>query len=82
MDQILADAETEDQAENIRKWYDGYHFGDFDVYCPWDVMNYLLERSTIHRLSRSVIGKIPAIMQLSVLLSIIQEAASRRSWKI
>ena len=43
VDQILAEAETEDQAENIRKWYDGYHFGDFDVYCPWDVMNYLLE---------------------------------------
>lgn len=43
VDQILADAEIEDQAENIRKWYDGYHFGDFDVYCPWDVMNYLLE---------------------------------------
>ena len=43
VDQILADAESEDQAENIRKWYDGYHFGDFDVYCPWDVMNYLLE---------------------------------------
>lgn len=43
VDQILADAETEDQEENIRKWYDGYHFGDFDVYCPWDVMNYLLE---------------------------------------
>ena len=43
VDQILADAETEDQAENIRKWYDGYHFGDFDVYCPWDGMNYLLE---------------------------------------
>lgn len=43
VNQILADAETEDQAENIRKWYDGYHFGDFDVYCPWDVMNYLLE---------------------------------------
>ena len=43
VNQILADAEIEDQAENIRKWYDGYHFGDFDVYCPWDVMNYLLE---------------------------------------
>lgn len=43
VDQILADAETEDQAENIRKWYDGYHFGDFDVYCPWDVMNYVLD---------------------------------------
>ena len=24
----------------IRDWYDGYHFGDTDVYCPWDVMNY------------------------------------------
>ena len=46
VDQILADAETEDQAENIRKWYDGYHFGDFDVYCPWDVMNYLRDLRT------------------------------------
>ena len=27
----------------IRDRYDGYHFGTFDVYCPWDVMNYLLE---------------------------------------
>ena len=26
---------------DIRRGYDGYHFGDFDVYCPWDVMNYL-----------------------------------------
>ena len=24
----------------IRDWYDGYHFGDTDVYCPWDVINY------------------------------------------
>ena len=40
VDQILADAETEDQAENIRKWYDGYHFGKADVYCPWDVINH------------------------------------------
>ncbi|MEI3049792.1 MAG: hypothetical protein V8T65_17605 [Roseburia inulinivorans] len=31
VDQILADAETEDQAENIRIWYDGYHFSDFNV---------------------------------------------------
>ena len=29
------------EAENIKNWYDGYHFGEFDVYCPWDVMNYL-----------------------------------------
>ena len=23
-----------------KKWYDGYHFGNVDVYCPWDVLNY------------------------------------------
>ena len=28
-------------ADDFKHWYDGYHFGDFDVYCPWDVMNYL-----------------------------------------
>ena len=24
----------------IRDWYDGYRFGNVDVYCPWDVLNY------------------------------------------
>ena len=26
--------------EVIREWYDGYRFGEMDVYCPWDVLNY------------------------------------------
>lgn len=26
--------------DEIRNWYDGYRFGDADVYCPWDVINY------------------------------------------
>ena len=43
VNQLLKDADMTEQTENIKKWYDGYHFGDFDVYCPWDVMNYLLE---------------------------------------
>ncbi len=25
----------------IKEWYDGYHFGNADVYCPWDVINYV-----------------------------------------
>ena len=37
------DADLVERAVDIKAWYDGYHFGDFDVYCPWDVMNYLLE---------------------------------------
>ena len=43
VDLLLKDADLTSQAENIKKWYDGYHFGAFDVYCPWDVMNYMLE---------------------------------------
>ena len=27
----------------MKEWYDGYHFGECDVYCPWDVMNYFQE---------------------------------------
>ena len=41
VDQILIDADQTDHAEDVKTWYDGYHFGDLDVYCPWDVMNYL-----------------------------------------
>ena len=26
--------------DTIKDWYDGYRFGDRDVYCPWDVINY------------------------------------------
>ena len=25
---------------DIREWYDGYHFGNADIYCPWDVIRY------------------------------------------
>lgn len=26
--------------DTFKEWYDGYHFGSLDVYCPWDVVNY------------------------------------------
>ena len=41
VDQLLKDADCLEHAADIKNWYDGYHFGDLDVYCPWDVMNYL-----------------------------------------
>lgn len=28
----------------VKDWYDGYHFGNVDVYCPWDVISYIDER--------------------------------------
>ena len=38
---LLQDTECEPYAEKIRTWYDGYRFGDLDIYCPWDVLNYI-----------------------------------------
>ncbi|MCD8398607.1 MAG: ATP-binding protein [Lachnospiraceae bacterium] len=32
-----------DRYEMIRDWYDGYRFGNTDVYCPWDVISYCAE---------------------------------------
>ncbi len=29
-----------DKYSAIREWYDGYRFGDVEIYCPWDVINY------------------------------------------
>lgn len=29
-----------DYYQTIKEWYDGYRFGNIDVYCPWDVLNY------------------------------------------
>ncbi len=41
VNRLLADTGLAPYAEEVREWYDGYHFGDFDVYCPWDVMNHV-----------------------------------------
>ena len=31
--------------DTVKEWYDGYQFGETDVYCPWDVINYCKNRS-------------------------------------
>lgn len=43
VDNLLEIMDFSDRRDDIKEWYDGYHFGKLDVYCPWDVMNYLLE---------------------------------------
>ena len=37
--EILKYYGVENRFEDIKEWYDGYHFGHVDVYCPWDVLN-------------------------------------------
>lgn len=38
---ILDDYELASHFEETKEWYDGYHFGNADIYCPWDVINYV-----------------------------------------
>ena len=38
---ILADYQLQERYSEIKEWYDGYHFGNADIYCPWDVINYV-----------------------------------------
>ena len=37
---ILSDYNLSDHYLQIREWYDGYRFGNTDIYCPWDVIRY------------------------------------------
>lgn len=39
--QLLADYYLEEHFAEVKEWYDGYHFGNADIYCPWDVINYV-----------------------------------------
>lgn len=38
---ILDDYELSSHFEETKEWYDGYRFGNADIYCPWDVINYV-----------------------------------------
>ena len=38
--EMLEEYQLGSSYEDVREWYDGYRFGNVDVYCPWDVINY------------------------------------------
>lgn len=37
---LLSDYDRAERYPDVREWYDGYHFGNADIYCPWDVINF------------------------------------------
>ena len=39
--QLLQDYCLEGHLKETKEWYDGYRFGQIDVYCPWDVINHV-----------------------------------------
>lgn len=38
---LLADYNMKEHFTEVKEWYDGYRFGNADIYCPWDVINYV-----------------------------------------
>ena len=38
---LLADYGFSSYFAEVKEWYNGYHFGNADIYCPWDVINYV-----------------------------------------
>ena len=37
---LLLDYDRSERYPDAKEWYDGYHFGNADIYCPWDVINF------------------------------------------
>lgn len=51
--QLLETLHLTDHAEDMKHWYDGYRIGNSEIYCPWDVLNYVKDL----RRNRSVMPK-------------------------
>ena len=43
VDKLLSDTELTPYKFIVKDWYDGYRFGQKEIYCPWDVLNYISE---------------------------------------
>ena len=41
--QLLEDYQLSSYMDEVKEWYDGYQFGKEEIYCPWDVLNYIRE---------------------------------------
>ncbi len=46
VEKILEKAGLTSHGPVMKEWYDGYHFGAYDIYCPWDVLNYVSDLGT------------------------------------
>ena len=80
VDKLLSDTELTPYKFIVKDWYDGYRFGQKEIYCPWDVLNFSDKRrfivlgtfSIMYRncrihpeLHRKITGRIQAAMILS-----------------
>ena len=48
IDKVLADFEVQENAKEIKKWYDGYTIGKTEgIYNPWSILNFLTDRKIV-----------------------------------
>ena len=81
VDKILMDTELTCHGDEIKAWYDGYHFGEHDVYCPWDVMNHVKNLLLNPDTPQPAIGNTLATMILFISLSVPRKRISMRNLK-
>ncbi|MEI3169559.1 MAG: hypothetical protein V8S58_17740 [Lachnospiraceae bacterium] len=62
MSELLETYHLEEHQAETKEWYDGYHIGGADVYCPWDVINHVDRLCGEPGRSRHPTGSIPAGM--------------------
>ena len=41
---MLAYYNLQEKLQEVKKWYDGYLFNDFEIYNPWSIINYVYDR--------------------------------------
>ena len=70
---MLAYYGISDSYDSVKAWYDGYRFGETEVYCPWDVICYCSKRIDNPRLFPRITGPTPAATKSSAGLSGRQE---------
>ena len=62
--ELLEYYELSDKYDIMKAWYNGYRFGDSDVYCPWDVVSYVNKLRKKGLCLRRTTGQIPVGMIL------------------
>ena len=70
---LLKDAGAADALPEMKKWYDGYLFGEREVYCPWDVINHARALMKKRDAKPEITGLIRVITILSAGLSICRK---------
>ena len=48
-ERMLCDYGLEEKTEEVRDWYDGYLFGEAEIYNPWSVINYVYDHKDSHK---------------------------------